>query len=95
MPANILHDFIKARLPERLKGAFAIVWQGQAKRHPGPAEEFALWVEANPQYGFRVPNAAERARATGQAAYLAALGLTGQRRTCCRPEELFRLVALS
>ena len=71
-------------VPAHVLPAFRAVWSGAGSFRPEVAAPFALWVEQAGGADFRVPNAYERARATGQADYWARLGLT--------PPELYDAV---
>ena len=81
---HALHQRFLDLVPAHVLPAFHAVWSGAGSVRPDVAAPFALWVEQAGGAEFRVPNAFERARATGQASYWGQLGLT--------PQELYDAV---
>ena len=71
-----LREHFVARVPPAILPAFQALWSGAGSLRPEQIAPFAVWVEQAGGADFRVPDAFERARATGQAQYWASLGLT-------------------
>ena len=66
---------VRQLLPPHLHDGFRTLCSGQ-RDDEYAAIQVARWIEANGRrYGFRIPHAVERARATGQGAYLQQLQL--------------------
>ena len=75
---SVHHRMAAAAPPDVCPGLRAI-WSGGARQHEASAVAAARWIGRDgTALGFRTPNAEERARATGRAAYVAALGLTAR-----------------
>ena len=67
---------ILALLPATLHCGYRAVLSGRGRADPTAAAAATRWIQRNGgALGFRAPNTQERARATGRAGYLLALGL--------------------
>merc|ERR1711923_272991 len=64
-------------LPRHLHAAFRLLCRGCPRDQVDSILPVARWINTyGARLGFRVPNAAERARATGRGAYLSSLDLS-------------------
>eukprot|EP00969_Alexandrium_andersonii_P090030 3975225-Alexandrium_andersonii.AAC.1 len=80
MSPDVIPGAMGQVLPPHLRPAWWFIVRGQldAGREPR-AELVARWIDQRGrEHGFRVPTAAERARALGLEAYFTALGLRGR-----------------
>ena len=66
-----VHQLLRGLAPEQLRDSLAALLTGPAREREAEALPIVEWIEQEGRtHGFRVPSAQERARATGQAAYL-------------------------
>ena len=77
VPSKDLWGRWVAMLPPETHRAFQLVWS-RGYINEDAAAPYVDWVRAHSACGFRVPNAQERARVTGQQVYWNSLGLTEQ-----------------
>ncbi len=69
-----VHKYMASLLPSHLKSAFAALLTGPTRDKEQEALAAVEWMEEEGrQLGFRIPTAAERARAIGQADYMGLL----------------------
>ncbi len=63
--------------PQGVRYGLGVIWRNETRRDECGAIVAVRWMEqCGEGLGFRVPNPAERARATGRGGYYAALGLS-------------------
>ena len=71
------HKRLKQHIPKHLQASFKLLWHGCPREQEDSTLPAARWINTHgTRLGFRVPNAGERARATGRGAYLSSLKLT-------------------
>ena len=71
------HKRLKQHIPKHLQASFKLLWHGCPREQEDSTLPAARWINTHgTRLGFRVPNAGERARATGRGGYLSSLKLT-------------------